>query len=66
MIIIKIIPIKGHIVPMPFPPYQPIPPDGVMVEYPGPQSYWVRRQQEGVVTVEKPAALKPEKKRGKK
>ena len=62
MKIVKIIPTDGRIIPQPWEPYRPVPPEGMMVEFPGPQSYWVRRINEGVARI----AEKTAKKRGKK
>lgn len=51
MTIRRIRPVNGAIVPRPTQPYEPIPAEGCRVEWPGPSSYWVRRQREGVIEV---------------
>lgn len=51
MIVKRIRPVAGAIVPYPTAPHAPIPLDGCRVEFPGPSSYWVRRLREGVIEI---------------
>ncbi|MBM4397342.1 MAG: hypothetical protein FJ087_16860 [Deltaproteobacteria bacterium] len=47
----KIRPRPGLVIMFPAPPYAPIAADGIRVEFPGPESYWVRRLAAGEIEV---------------
>lgn len=55
-------PVGAQMVPFPSvtmpgaPFYAPIPTEGVRVEWPGPDGYWVRLRNDGAITVEDPDA----------